>query len=102
MGMGPLARRLDCWCHHSSQFFRDHLQDLPCGIFRHVNVAPESSKISESPLAQRPFCQEELRQVMMALDPSLSPSDLEIIFSGADLSKVRVVYRWGTVMGGGL
>lgn len=31
--------------------------------------------------------EEELRQVMMALDPSLSHSDLEIIFSGADLSK---------------
>eukprot|EP00435_Cladocopium_sp_Y103_P019847 s424_g4.t2 len=31
--------------------------------------------------------EEELRRVMMALDPSLSQSDLEIIFSGADLSK---------------
>ena len=48
-----------------------------------LNVAPGS-------LLALAIIQEELRRVMMALDPSLSHSDLEIIFSGADLSKVRV------------
>ena len=33
--------------------------------------------------------EDELKRVMMVLDPSLNPGELELIFAGADLSKVR-------------
>lgn len=34
--------------------------------------------------------EDELKRVMMVLDPSLNLGELELIFAGADLSKVRV------------
>ena len=95
MGMGPLAR-LDCWCQATKKvaaLWNDPHDAVNFGTF--LNVAPESSKSSKSqkgvPIASTSIFQEELRRVMMALDPSLSHSDLEIIFSGADLSKVSRV-----------